>query len=77
MDQIYDQVDFTWSNVGLATAMDFENIAQHELGHGIGMGHSPTSAACAGETMYPYASNGETAKQSLGAGDIAGIDKLY
>lgn len=77
MDQIYDQVDFTWSNTGLASAMDFENIAQHEIGHGIGMGHSPTSTACQSETMYPYASNGETAKRDLGTGDKAGIDKLY
>ena len=77
MDQVYDQVDFTWSNTGLASAMDFENIAQHELGHGLGMGHAPTSTACAAEAMYPYASNGETLKRTLGPGDIAGIDNLY
>lgn len=77
MDQVYDQADFTWSGTGLATAMDFESIAQHEIGHGIGMGHTPTTTACLSETMYPYASNGETIKRDLGPGDIAGIDKLY
>jgi hypothetical protein len=77
MDQIYDQVDFSWSTKGLSSAMDFENIAQHELGHGIGMGHSPTLSTCKNETMYPYATNGETVKRDLGNGDIIGIDKLY
>jgi hypothetical protein len=77
MDQIYDQVDFTWSTKGLASAMDFENIAQHELGHGIGMGHSPTMTTCKNETMYPYASNGETLKRDISVGDAVGIDKLY
>lgn len=77
MDQVYDQADFTWNGDGNPLDMDYENIAQHEIGHGIGMGHTPTSTACQNETMYPYAANGETVKRDLGPGDIAGIDKLY
>jgi hypothetical protein len=77
MDQVYDQVDFSWSNNGNPLSMDYENIAQHEIGHGIGMGHTATSTDCAAQTMYPYASNGETAKRDLGTGDIAGIAALY
>ncbi len=79
MDQIYDQADFSWSGSAIANplAMDYENIAQHELGHGLGMGHAPNTAACNQETMFPYAQNGETLKRDLGPGDIAGIKGLY
>ena len=55
--------------------MDFENIAQHELGHSIGMGHP--SDSCTEETMYRFAETGETKKQTLEAGDIAGVNDLY
>jgi len=77
MDQVYDQVDFSWNNNGDPADMDYENIAQHEIGHGLGMGHTPTTTDCVNETMYPTASNGETSKRDLGAGDIAGMAKLY
>lgn len=75
-DQIYDDVDYGWSDSGAAGAMDFENIATHELGHSVGLGDLYTSA-CASETMYGYASFGETQKRDLHTGDIAGIAKLY
>lgn len=74
-DQVYDQVDFDWSNTGEAGKMDFENIATHEIGHSVGMGHSPDE--CIEETMYRFASAGETKKRDLNAGDIAGINELY
>ncbi|MBI1978821.1 MAG: matrixin family metalloprotease [Candidatus Aenigmarchaeota archaeon] len=74
-DQVYDQVDFDWSSTGEADKMDFENIATHELGHTVGMGHPDDS--CTEETMYRYASYGETKKQDLNSGDIAGIQALY
>lgn len=75
-DQVYDDVDFDWSATGELNKMDFNNIATHELGHSVGLGDLYTSE-CSQETMYGYASNGETNKQSLEAGDIAGIRKLY
>lgn len=74
-DQVYDDVDFDWSSTGEAGKMDFENIATHELGHSIGMGHPDDS--CAEETMYRFAGTGETKKRTLEAGDIAGAAKLY
>ena len=55
--------------------MDFENIATHELGHSIGMGHP--SSECIEETMYAYADFGETKKRTLNTGDIEGISELY
>jgi hypothetical protein len=39
------------------------------------MGH-PTDT-CVNETMYRFASEGETKKIDLNAGDIAGINDLY
>ena len=74
-DQVYDDVDYTWSDSGAAGDMDFENIAAHEIGHALGMGHPADD--CTEETMYRFAAAGETKKQDLEAGDIAGVDKLY
>ena len=70
-----DDGDFTWATDGLTNAMDFENIVTHELGHAMGLGHP--SGTCTEETMYAYASNGETKKRTLNAGDIAGINVMY
>ncbi|MCI0619899.1 matrixin family metalloprotease [Candidatus Wolfebacteria bacterium] len=74
-DQVYDEVDFSWSLTGEAGKMDFENIAQHELGHALGLGHP--SDSCTEETMFRFASEGETTKRDLNAGDIAGVNGLY
>lgn len=74
-DQLYDQADFTWNIDGNNNDMDFENIAQHEIGHALGMGHP--SNTCVDETMYAYASEGETKKRDLNSGDIDGIFNLY
>ncbi len=74
-DIVYDDVDFDWSLSGEAGKMDFDNIATHEIGHAAGMGHPEDT--CIDETMYRFASNGETAKRDLNAGDIAGVADLY
>jgi len=76
VNQVYDDVDFDWSASGETGKMDFENIATHELGHSVGLGDLYQSA-CAEQTMYGYAGFGETKKQTLEAGDIAGAVKLY
>lgn len=75
MDQVFDDTDYDWSASGEAGKMDFENISVHEIGHGLGMGHP--SDSCSNETMYRYASFGETKKRDLNTGDIAGINALY
>lgn len=79
-DQIYDDVDFDWSedcdNENCVDKMDFENIATHELGHSVGLDDLYNSK-CSEQTMYGYAGYGETNKRILEAGDIAGIQTLY
>jgi hypothetical protein len=74
-DMIFDVDDFDWSTSGAANAMDFRNIDTHELGHAMGLGHP--SSTCTDETMYAFASLGETKKRDLNPGDTAGIDGLY
>jgi len=56
--------------------MDVQNIATHELGHGLGLGDLYQTTAWQ-ETMYGYSDNGETMKRDLYLGDIAGIQALY
>ena len=58
-----------------STVMDTENIAVHELGHALGLGHPDNS--CTEETMYAFSTEGETKKRTLEAGDIAGVQSLY
>ncbi len=75
-DQIYDDTTYGWSMSGEAGKMDFENITTHELGHSVGMGDLYNSN-CFMETMYGYATFGETQKRDLNTGDIVGVNKLY
>ena len=76
-DMVFDDVDFEWTEDALIepSEMDFWNIAIHELGHAKGMGHPDDS--CTEETMFRFATEGETKKRDLHSGDIAGINGLY
>lgn len=76
-DQVYDVVDYDWSD-GTPyeeDKMDFANIATHELGHALGLGHPDDS--CTEETMYAFADFGDTNKITLESGDIAGVQQIY
>lgn len=59
---------------GNSNSMDFDNIATHEVGHAVGMEHP--NSTCTLETMYAYASNGETIKRDLHDRNIAGVNGL-
>lgn len=74
-DQIYNTA-YQWSDNGEAGKMDFENIATHELGHSVGL-IDLYNSSCIDETMYGYASEGETKKRDLNSGDITGMNQLY
>ncbi len=68
--------DYAFGNADdISGVMDYQNIATHEFGHAAGLGHPGDS--CVDETMYAFASTGETKKRDLNAGDMAGINKLY
>ena len=72
---------FTWKDCSVtgtdcSTAMDLQNIATHETGHGIGLADIYTSS-CSAVTMYGYSWYGETIKRTLEQPDITGLQKLY
>ena len=58
---------------GCSGGFYIEDIAAHEFGHALGMGHS----AVQGATMYPSTSSCNANNRSLDADDIAGILFLY
>lgn len=69
--------DFTWGDATLdATLMDLQNIATHEIGHGVGLADVYESA-CSEVTEYGYSTEGETKKQTLEQPDITGLQSLY
>lgn len=75
-DILFD-IDFAWGDAtDDSTVIDLQNIATHELGHGVGMGDL-YDTVCADETMYGYSDFGEMKKRTLNTGDITGIQKLY
>ncbi|MCX6802182.1 MAG: matrixin family metalloprotease [Candidatus Diapherotrites archaeon] len=75
-DIMFD-TDFAWGNASLNPAlMDLQNIATHEIGHGLGLSDLYT-ASCTLQTMYGYSTEGETIKRTLESGDIKGLQTLY
>lgn len=68
--------DYAWGDAALnPSVMDLQNIATHEIGHGVGLADLYNS--CTEETMYGYSATGETKKGDLNTGDVAGLQKLY
>jgi poly(3-hydroxybutyrate) depolymerase len=63
---------FTGSS-GCSAGFYIEDVATHEFGHALGLGHSTTATA----TMYPSISTCSQQSRSLDADDIAGVLALY
>jgi hypothetical protein len=55
------------------SAFYIEDIAAHEFGHALGLGHSASTAA----TMYPSVSSCNQSNRMLDADDISGVVALY
>lgn len=76
-DMELNAVNFTFSvdgqpRNGKAT-MDIRNVATHEVGHVIGLDHSPERES----TMFASGLPGETKKRTLHSDDISGLCALY
>lgn len=68
---------YTWGDAsGDSSVMDLQNIATHEIGHGLGLADIYESG-CSDVTMYGYSDYGEIQKRDLEQPDIAGLQKLY
>ncbi|MDP3026842.1 MAG: matrixin family metalloprotease, partial [Nanoarchaeota archaeon] len=66
-----------WGNASSNTkVIDLQNIATHELGHGVGLADI-YSTACSSVTMYGYSYYGDTEKRTLETPDITGLQTLY
>lgn len=75
-DILFD-TDYAWGDAASNPAiMDLENIATHEIGHGVGLADVYDSS-CGQVTMYGYSDYGDTAKRSLEPQDITGLRSLY
>ena len=75
-DVMFD-TDWIWGDAtNDLTKMDLQNIATHELGHGVGLA-DVYDTACSAVTMYGYSNYGETQKRTLEQPDIKGLLTLY
>lgn len=75
-DIMFD-TDWVWGDATIdSTAMDLQNIATHELGHGVGLA-DVYDTTCSAVTMYGYSGYGETQKRTLEQPDITGLQTLY
>ncbi len=67
---------FAWSLNGESGKMDVQNIMTHEFGHWCGLADLYNGRDY-WLTMYGYSGFGETYKQTLGQGDILGLQRVY
>jgi len=75
-DIMFD-TDFEWGNADNdSSLMDLQNIATHEIGHGLGLA-DVYNASCNQVTMYGYSQEGEIIKRTLETPDILGLQELY
>jgi hypothetical protein len=64
---------FYAGSTGCSGGFYIEDIAAHEFGHALGLGHSSSTAA----TMYPSVSSCNMSNRTLDADDIAAVTALY
>lgn len=71
-------VDYNWftqySSTGCSNAWDLGDIATHEIGHMIGLGHS---VAGTDQVMNPYAYSCNYANRRLAKGDLLSLSHFY
>lgn len=76
-DVLFDTDFSPWGDaMGNPSIMDLQNIATHEIGHGVGLADIYDSN-CSEVTMYGFSDYGEIKKKDLESADITGLQKLY
>lgn len=71
-DIAFNALDYDWSVLSDDVKVDYESIALHEIGHFVGLGHSPEPGAV---MRIDYQEG--TVVRDLGEDDIAGLGELY
>lgn len=72
-DVIYNGGGFRFTTSGELGRFDVEDVGAHELGHLLGLDHSPF----AGSTMYPFVDSTVILHRSLSLDDIGGMRAAY
>lgn len=70
---IFNGKEFNWSVNGATNSADIQDIATHEIGHIIGLGHSPIGGA----TMFPRSLIGSKLVRSLAEDDRIAVSVAY
>jgi uncharacterized protein (TIGR03437 family) len=70
---VFNGSRYRWAVDGRADAVDIQDVATHEIGHMIGLSHSPIG----GMTMYPRTIAGRTHNRILGSDDIIAASVAY
>jgi len=73
-DLAVNATDHSWATDGRADANDLMNTLSHEIGHALGIDHSPDVTLA---TMYPSSPAGELHKRDLHDDDVAAAVYLY
>jgi hypothetical protein len=73
-DLAVNATDHSWATDGRAESNDLLNTLSHEIGHALGIDHSPDVTLA---TMYPSSPAGEVHKRDLHDDDVAAAVYLY
>ncbi|MBI3820334.1 MAG: IPT/TIG domain-containing protein [Planctomycetes bacterium] len=72
-DIIFNNRDHVFSTSLESVTFDVRDVATHEIGHFIGLDHSPLPSA----SLYPYVDFQQTAHRSLSEDDVLGARAVY
>ncbi|MBL8696327.1 MAG: IPT/TIG domain-containing protein [Planctomycetes bacterium] len=72
-DIIFNGRDHRFSTSFAASSFDIRDVAAHEVGHFLGLDHSPQLGA----TLFPYVSYGQTEHRSLSEDEVQGARAVY
>ena len=72
-NMVFNGVDNTWATDGSTGAFDIAEVATHEIGHAIGLNHSPIGTA----TMFPRTGTGVTKSRTLSTDDQIAASLIY